>query len=210
MFTGRKLALTLAFTVLVALAFGVSCKGFFVSPTLTTVSVSPSSQTIETGSTDNTQQFIASGIDSDNDPVTNPAVIWTSSEPAFATISASGLATAVSIGQTTITATSVQNGTISGTASLTVTVGCIQSIAVSPTSASIGVTEGANNYQFDAKATTCNGVVDITSTATWNSSNTSVATVSDGDALAVAQGTTTITASSGSITSNGAVLTVGP
>ncbi len=34
MFTGRKLALSLAFTALVALATGVSCKGFFVQPTL--------------------------------------------------------------------------------------------------------------------------------------------------------------------------------
>ena len=29
MLTGRKMALTLAFTVLVALAFGAGCRGFF-------------------------------------------------------------------------------------------------------------------------------------------------------------------------------------
>src|ERR1035438_839218 len=41
MFTGRKLALTIAFTVLVALAFGVGCRNFFQPNTLTAVSIQP-------------------------------------------------------------------------------------------------------------------------------------------------------------------------
>ena len=205
MFTGRKLALSLAFTALVALATGVSCKGFFVQPTLSTIAVSPSSQTIETGSSDNTQQFTATGTYSDGS-TGNPAVTWSSSEPGFATISASGLATSVSIGQTTITATSVQNGTISGTASLTVSVGCIESIALTPSSASITLDQATQS--FDAMATTCSGPVDVTSIATWTSSNTSVATISDGLATAVAVGTTGITAQVGSVISPSATLNV--
>ena len=207
MFTGRKLALSLAFTVLVALATGISCKGFFVSPTLSTISVSPSSQTIVTGSSGNTQQFTATGINSDGSPAGNPAVSWTSSEPSFATISSSGLATAVSVGQTTITATSVQNGTITGSAVLTVSVGCIESITLSEVGTqSVSINMGT--YPITASATTCNGPVDVTQIAVWTSTNTTVATVTDGTVTLVEVGTTGITASVGSITSPTTTLNV--
>jgi trimeric autotransporter adhesin len=209
MLTGRKLALTLAFTGLLLLAFGAGCKGFFVQPTLSSITVAPSSQTIETGTSDNTQQFTATGVYNDGS-TGNPAVSWTSSEPGFATISASGLATSVSLGQTTITATATQNGTISGTASLTVTVGCIESIALDPTSLSLSASGENNSQQIAANATTCNGPFPITDTATWTSSNTAVATVDAGLVTAVASGTTNITASSGNIVSPAAVVNVSP
>jgi hypothetical protein len=209
MLTGRKLALTLVFTVLVALAFGVSCKGFFVKPTLSSISVGPATPTIETGTTNNTVQMSAFGTFNDGSTGT-PAVTWSSSEPSIATISTSGLVTSATTGSTTITATAVQNPSISGTQSVTVTVGCIQSIAVTPTSASIFVTNSPNTQQFKAEATTCHGTVDITNIASWTSSNTSDATVTSGLATAVAAGTVGITATSGSITSNSATLTVSP
>jgi uncharacterized protein YjdB len=54
-------------------------------------------------------------------------------------------------------------------------------------------------------------VVDITSVASWLSSNTSAATIAGGGlATAVAQGTTAITAQSGNIISPAVTLTVGP
>ncbi|MFY9906439.1 MAG: Ig-like domain-containing protein [Terriglobales bacterium] len=206
MLSGRKVALTLVFTGLVALATGVSCRGFFVSPTLSTISVSPSSQTIETGSTDNTQQFTATGTYSDGS-TGNPPVSWTSSEPGFATVSASGLATAVSIGQTSITATSVQNGTITGSAALTVSVGCIESITLSQVGTqTVPLNDGT--YSITASATTCTGPVDVTDIALWTSTNTSVATITDGTATLVAAGTTGITASVGAITSPTTTLNV--
>ena len=58
MLTGRRLALTLAFTVLVALATGISCRGFFQPNTLETVTLQPPSLDIGIGST---QQFTAFG-----------------------------------------------------------------------------------------------------------------------------------------------------
>jgi|HubBroStandDraft_1064217.scaffolds.fasta_scaffold01467_4 hypothetical protein len=206
MLTGRKLALTLAFTVLIALAAGISCKGFFVSPTLSTISVAPSSQTIETGSTDNTQQFTATGTYTDGS-TGNPAVSWTSSEPGFATISTSGLATAVSIGQTSITATAVENGTITGSAALTVSVGCIESITLDP--ASPGTQSlSTGSLQFSATATTCTGNVDVTQIAVWTSTDTNVATIIDGLATFVADGTTGITAAVGNVVSPTATLNI--
>ncbi len=50
MLTGRKLALTLAFTVLVVVAFGMSCNGFFTDPTLSSIAIQPPTPQIEIGS----------------------------------------------------------------------------------------------------------------------------------------------------------------
>jgi hypothetical protein len=52
MFTGRKLALSLAFTALVALATGVSCKGFFVQPTLQSISINPTAPEVGVSQTE--------------------------------------------------------------------------------------------------------------------------------------------------------------
>lgn len=204
-----KLRVTCAFAALATLALAVSCRGFFVKPTLSSLVVAPASPSIQTGNTNNTVQMSAVGTFNDGS-TGNASVTWSINPTAVATISASGLVTSVSTGTATVTATSTQNPTITGTQSLTVTVGCIQSIAISPTSASISVS-GTNTTTFAAKATTCNGVVDVTTSSSWSSSNTAVATVAGGVATAVAQGTAVISATSGGITSNiNATLTVNP
>jgi hypothetical protein len=206
MLTGRKLGLTLAFVGLILVAFGAGCRGFFVQPTLSTLSVAPSSQTIETGPTDNTQQFTVTGTYSDGS-TGNPAVTWTSSEPATATVSSSGLATAVAIGQTSITATAVQNGTITGSAALTVSV-CVQSITLNPAGTQT-VSINAGTESFTATAIECGGgSVDVTDIAVWTSTVTTVATITDGTATLQAAGTTGITASVGNITSPTTTLNV--
>src|SRR5271165_1220301 len=209
-----KLRITCAFAALATLALAGSCRGFFVKATLSSLVVAPASPSIETGNANNTVQMSAVGTFNDGS-TGNASVTWSVSDNSIATISTGGLVKSVSTGTATITATSTQNPTITGTQSLTVTVGCIQSIAISPTSASIFVSAQPNTQTFAAKATTCNGVVDVTSSSSWNSSNTSVATVTGGVATAVAQGTTVISARSGGVTSgtNGGVnatLTVGP
>lgn len=207
MWTGRKLPLTLAFAVLVVVAFGVSCRGFFVKPTLTALAVSPPTPTITTTAGQNTQQFTAVGTFDDGSHGSTP-VDWSipAAQQTVATINSSGLATAQGLGQATVTATSTLLPSISNTATLTVTVPCIQSIAVTPPSPT--VTHG-NQQQFTATATTCNGQTDITNFATWTSSNTGVATISStGLATTIATGSTNITAASGSVVSPIDVLTV--
>jgi uncharacterized protein YjdB len=212
MLTGRKLPLTLAFAVLVVLAFGASCKGFFVKPTLTTIAVSPPTPTITNGTTNNTQQFTVVATFDDGSHGSTP-VSWSSKDPTtIASISSSGLATAIGLGSTTITAASTILPNISGTATLTVTLGCIASIDVTPHGATVRV---GDTQQFTAMATPCagsgTGTTDITNLATWNSSNTAVATISNsGVATTLTQGTTNITAASGGVTSPAQVLTVGP
>ena len=203
MLTGRRLAWALVFAGGIAVSIGVSCRGFFVQPTLTSITVLPLSPTIQTGTTSNTVQMSATGVYNDGSSGSAP-VQWSISPSGIATITTGGLVTSQAQGTATITATSTQLPSISGTQALTVTVGCIQSIAISPTS-------GALNQQtqvatFKAMATTCNGVIDITTSATWASSNTAIATVSAGVVTAVAtlgaDGTTIISASVGNITSN--------
>ncbi len=86
-------------------------------PTLSSITVAPSSASIEQGQT---QQFTATGTFSDGSSadVTSTAT-WASSDTAVATIDASGLATGDSVGTSVISAS--QDGVISNTAALEVT-----------------------------------------------------------------------------------------
>src|SRR5713101_4832532 len=121
MLTGRKLALTLAFTALVAVAFGASCRGFFPKAKLTAIGITPANQTITDIAPNNTKQFSAVGTFDDGNSGSTP-VTWSSdSTTTVASIdSNSGLATAVGVGTATITATSTILPNISGTTQLTV------------------------------------------------------------------------------------------
>lgn len=201
----KNLRLAGAFVVLGTLALAVSCKGFFVNPTLSSLAVGPASPSIETGSTNNTVQMTVFGTNTDGSTSNNPSVTWTITPTTVATVSKTGLVTSVETGTATVTATSNQNPSITGTQSLTVTVGCIQSITLSQTNGSIA-NGGTTSISLTAMAHTCNGDVDITPVATWTSSNTSIATVSAGLVTPTgstgADGTVTISASSGGITSS--------
>lgn len=149
MFAGRKLPLTLVFVALVALAVGVSCKGFFVDPTVTSIVISPATPTIavtNNSGAPNTQQFTAIASFSDNSPPAATPASWTSSAPtAVASInSTTGLATAIAPGNTTITATSTKFPSISATTTLTVVPANVTSITVTPSSQS--TTTGSTIY----------------------------------------------------------------
>ena len=86
-----------------------------VTATLVSIEVTPAAPSIANGLT---QQFTATGLYSDastQDLTTE--VTWASSDDAVATVSNTGLATAASVGSTTVSATS---GAVSGNATLTV------------------------------------------------------------------------------------------
>ena len=85
------------------------------SATLVSISLNPSSPSIQTGAT---QQFTATGAFSDNTTqnLTSTAT-WSSSNTGVATIASSGVATGIAVGTTTIKAVS---GTISGMTTLAV------------------------------------------------------------------------------------------
>jgi uncharacterized protein YjdB len=80
-----------------------------------TITVSPSSASVSVGST---QQYTATLRDANGNTLTGRAVAWSSSNETVATVSSSGLVTAVSAGSSTIMASSEGKD---GTASLTVT-----------------------------------------------------------------------------------------
>jgi len=209
----RKLGLIGAFGLLALIAITVSCTGFFVNPTISSLAVGPASPTIETGTTNNTVQMTVFGTNSDGSTQNNPSVSWSATPTSTATISSTGLVTSVAVGTATVTATSNQDPSITGTASVTVTVGCIQSIALDTYSGAVGASAGTTVI-LTATAQTCNGSQDVTDVATWTSSNTSLATVTAGVVSAVAGittgGTVTVTASIGAISSPPATITVTP
>ena len=162
------------------------------APVLVSIAVTPANPFITKGAT---QQFTATGTYSDNSTQNlTSSVTWSSTNTATATITSAGLATGVATGSTTIRATS---GSISGSTNLTVTATLV-SIAVTPANASIA--QGATQ-QFTATGTySDNSTQNLTGSVTWSSTNTAAATITGaGLATGVAQGSTTIRATSGSI-----------
>jgi len=128
-------------------------------------------------------------------------VTWSSSMPAVAGISASGLATGASLGTTMITATL---GSVSGSTMLTVTSAQLVSIAVTPVNMSVPL---GTLQQYTATGTySDNSTLDLTSSVTWSSSSASIATVTTSGLLtAHGLGSSTITATSGSVSGSTSV-----
>ena len=172
---------------------GMACGGddddTTTGASLSSIAVAPAMATISTG---NTQQFTVTGTYSDKTTKTlTTGIEWESSDEAVATVSESGLATAVAEGSATITATV---GSKSATATLTVPGPKeLTAVQVTPATATVGV---GTTQDFTATANYSDGSSeDVTATATWSSSDTAVATVdTSGVASGVAAGTATISA----------------
>ena len=164
-----------------------------VTPQLVSLAVTPANSSLAKGLN---SQFTATGTytDGSTKDLTSTST-WSSSATAVGTISAAGLAHAVDLGTTTITAS---NGSISAGTGLTITDAQLVSLAVTPANSSLA--KGLNS-QFTATGTyTDASTKDLTASSTWSSSATAVASISAaGLAHAVDLGTTTITAGNGSI-----------
>lgn len=147
MFTGRKLPLTLAFTVLVALAFGVSCRGFFTKPILQSVAINPTAPQVNVAQTQNMQVF--GTYDDGTRKVVSSGVGWSSSDSSVATITGTGSATLTGVapGSATITASAEA---LSATATATV-IGNVTAIIVNPKSANVKI--GGTGVPFTFAAT---------------------------------------------------------
>jgi hypothetical protein len=139
---------------------------------LVSLSIAPADSSIAPGTT---VQFTATGTFADNSKrnVTE-SVTWDSSDTGIATISNTGLATAtMTIGPTVISA--ISNG-ITGTTTLATS--HVNSITVTPTNPPC-IAPGTNQ-QFSATGTLVDSTVqNLTSFATWTSSDAGVATVGD-------------------------------
>ena len=175
-----------------------------VRPVIDRVAVSPPSATINEGG--NTQSFSATARTSYGTAIQNESFTWESSNTGVATVnSSSGLATSVRAGSTPTTVTiTARAGGKSGTAMLTVRP-VISSVDVTPSSDTI---EEGETKQFNSAAMTSYGTTIQNVSFTWESTNTSVATVSStGLATALEAGSTTIRAMAGGV-SGSAMLTV--
>lgn len=183
---------------------------------LDSIQMSPTSQALTVGQT---AQFSVVGTYGNGKHLTtqniSSGVTYSSSAPSVATVSASGLATAVGAGNATITASATgYAGPVTSSATLTVTSagggvagGNVVSIAVIPGTQSVA--SPPQTAQFIAIGTTSSGAtVNLTNQVTWTSSSTAIATIgaSSGLATAVGRGSSTITALYNS-TSGGTVVT---
>jgi trimeric autotransporter adhesin len=155
-------------------------------PPVSSVAVSPPSQTITDGGT---APFAATLNDAQGNPLTGRTVTWDSSDHSVATVDNSGLATSTGPGTATITATSEGK---SGTATLQVDAAPVTSVVVTPPASTI---TAGTTVQLTASIQETNAG-GHRHTVTWDSNNTNAATV-DGNGLVtgVAFGDATITAS---------------
>src|SRR5262249_40437042 len=135
-----------------------------------------------------TQNLTATGSYSDGTLADlSGSVTWTPADGTVVSISATGVAKGLKVGNTTVTAAWV--GVTSAAITITVTAAVLESIAVTPDPATLftGATQ-----QFKAVGTLSDATTpDITATVTWKSSNLSVATITPGGlATAIAAGGT--------------------
>ena len=160
-------------------------------PMATRITITPSSRTLE--AIGETVQLMATVRDQRNNVMTGQTVTWSSGDDAVATVSEEGLVTAVSNGMVDITA---QSGSLSSTATISVSEPVPTTIVIDPTSAtleSIGETVQLTALVLDQRE---NAMPDAM--VTWSSGDESVATVDeDGLVTAVGNGMTDIAAQSG-------------
>ena len=174
-----------------------------------TVSVSPSSATLQIGGK---VQLAAVTRDASNNVLTGRVITWTSSNISLATVSGSGLVTAVAAGPVQITATSEGK-----TASSTITVSApvpppppapVATVSVSPASTSVQV---GSTVQLSAVTRDANNNILTGRVITWTSGNTILGTVSSSALFtAVAVGTVTVTATSEGITGTSSITVTAP
>ena len=155
---------------------------------IASITVSPATSSLVTGLT---EQLTATPKDSTGTPLGGRTIAWASSNASVATVSASGLVTAVAAGSATITASSEGQ---SGSAAVTVTRPAVASLSVTPSSAEllVGETTTLSATTFDADGKTLTG-----RTISWSTGRSSVATVSaSGVVTGVAAGSAWIFATS--------------
>lgn len=148
----------------------------------TSISLSAESSSIGIGAT--TQLTV--GYTPSDTNVKN--VTYTSSSDSIATVSNIGLVTGIAQGSATITATAeAASGTVKATTTITVTPIAVTSVSLSSNSETIKVGKTVTLTPTISPSNATNKNV------TWSSSNTSIATVSEGLVTGVSAGTVTIT-----------------
>ena len=212
----QKLKIAAAFVTHLLLAAGLGCSGFFVDPTLTGVTASPTSVTLS--SVGATQQLTLTGNYNDGSTknlTSATGTSWTSSDNSTVTVSSSGIVKAVTINNTTVSVTGSNGGFTSaavsvcpgsscgGTTGLTInsSLGTSISLSTDPAGTAISFTATLNGSDVTSSTSFSvtsgpTGVIDLSGTSGQGT-------------IGGAQGTVTIQGTDGSNTGTISV-TVGP
>ena len=164
-----------------------------IAVTVSSVPVASVSVTPTSGEVVVTQtlQLSAAAKDAAGAALTGRLPAWSTSDPAKATVSSTGLVTGVAAGTVTITATAEGK---SGSSSITVKPKPVGAVIISPAQVSV---EAGQTQQLSAQVTDDQGNVLGGRPVTYTSANTAIATVStQGLVAGVTVGTTKIDASS--------------
>ncbi|MFZ3262550.1 MAG: Ig-like domain-containing protein [Terriglobales bacterium] len=177
------------------------------APALVSLAVTPTSSSVPVGTT---VQFGATGTFTDGSTQNlTTSVLWMSASASVAAVNVNGtqgLAMGMAVGSSSISAAS---GSVSASAMLTITNAVLNSLALSPQTASIAQ---GTTVQFAATGIFTDGSMqNLTSSVQWSSANTAIAGINwngaPGLAKANGAGTSTISATAGSVSAS-AVLTV--
>ncbi|CAN5227396.1 hypothetical protein BH09PSE6_BH09PSE6_03220 [soil metagenome] len=172
-------------------------------PALVSIQITPAAVTKAAGLT---QQYTAVGsFDNGVTQDITASVSWRSADTTKVIINAAGLATAVNVGEATITASS--RGKTSNTATLTVSAATLVSIQLTPASATLPI--GLSQRVVAQGLFTDASLTDISGSVTWASSNAAVAPITvDGFVKATTTGTTNVTATFNGVASATSTITV--
>lgn len=169
---GLVTSVALGTSDIVATAYGVSGKTTVTvtAATLEAIDITPAHPVIAKGTT---QPLVATGTFSDmSTQDLSGQVAWSSSDTAIAAVDDRGLATGLTPGTSTLSATLSGK---TGKATLSVTAATLVSIAITPTNPTIpkGVSQ-----QLTATGTYTDGSTqDLTALVTWNSADMNIATI---------------------------------
>jgi hypothetical protein len=182
-FAGKRLPLALAFGVLVVVAIGAGCNGFFQDPTLSSIAIQPPSPQVQVGQSMTLQAW---GTYSDNSrSQIKSGVLWTSSDNTVVLIDPnSGQITGEGIGGTA-TITAAAQG-LSATATATSFLGTLTNFQVCQGTFDTGTcpapTWTASNSSIQTKQYYAKGnytdqqgnqqTADVTTVSTWDVSPT--------------------------------------
>jgi hypothetical protein len=199
--SNQKLRLIGAFAALATLALAASCTGFFPNPTVTAITITPTSPTVPYGGTTQLTAF-ATFNDGSSGNVTGK-VTWSSLNAAI-TVSSGGLLTGVvtqgaAIDTSPVEIDAISTNGIKQTVNATVCVEGGSNFQISPVNDSVA---GGTIVPYTASATAViQGVStnnnDITSGVQWSSSNT---------AVTITNGTTPVNATTSTVTAQTIVL----
>ncbi len=143
-------------------------------------------------------------LDAGGSAIPGESITWTSTDPAIATVDGDGLVSGVSVGESTITATS-------GSLSVDVAVSVTQTPASVTLSAdSVLLSALGETATVEAVVRSANGDVVQGASVTWTSSDPAIASVEAGRITAIAFGSATVTASAGSQTAEVVVVIAEP